>query len=259
MIDYLYKTSDLNLFLLLSIPLILISILALLFIRAYMSLHLRYQENAVIGCTSALIIVIYGVLAGFATLYLINNNNAATDATQREASTIANLYRDSIGLSEPDRTQIQTNIRGYLTQVLNMEWPLMNAGKTVTNAGDFIIEKIGNELNHYKVNNNTESLLVTDMLMLSDKLYDARQQRIQLSYISLNNEVWVVIIVSTILTLCVSYLFGINFYLHIFVAVASALMTAAIAFLLISLDKPFQGEFVVGPEPYQTIATYITR
>src|SRR3990167_3926256 len=121
-----------------------------------MPLHLRYKENAVIGCTSALVIVIYGVLSAFATLYLMNNNNYATDALQREANAIANLYRDSQWLNDPIRTNIQTNIKAYLTQVTDIEWSLMNHGKIVTNTGDLIIERISTELNHYKINNATE-------------------------------------------------------------------------------------------------------
>ena len=88
MLDYLYQTSDMNLFLIISFYFIGASILALFFIKEFFPIHLRYQENAVIGCTSALVILIYGVIAGFATLYLINNNDNAADALQREANSL---------------------------------------------------------------------------------------------------------------------------------------------------------------------------
>jgi hypothetical protein len=259
MINYLYQTSDLNLFLVLCTFFIGLSILALLFIRAYMPLHLRYQENAVIGCTSALIVVIYGVLAGFATLYLINTNNAAVEAIQTEASTIALLYRNSAGLEATVANQIQHDLKNYLAQVLEVEWGQMNQGARVASHGHEMIKDIADKLTHYQMTNNTQQLVLANMLSLSDKLYEARAQRIQLSYASLCNEIWVVIIVGTILTLCVCYLFGVNFYLHIFVAIATALMTSAILFLLISLDKPFQGAYVVGPEPYALIKEYLNK
>lgn len=259
MIDYLYQTSDLNLFLILISFFIGLSLLALFFIRRFLPLHLRYQENAVIGCTSALVSVIYGVLAGFATLYLINNYNAANDSMEREANAVANMYRDSHGLSDPLKSNIQTAVKNYINQVLNVEWPLMNTGKTVTNTGATILENILNDLTHYQITNLTDSLIVADMLTVSRSIFDARQQRIQLSYTSLSNEVWVVIIIGTVLTLCVSYLFGINFYLHIFVTSAAALMTSSIIFLLISLDKPFQGDTLVGPGMFKAAAVAINN
>jgi hypothetical protein len=257
MIDYLYQTTDLNLFLIVSSFFMVLSMCALFLIRRFMPLNLRYQENAVIGCTCALVSVIYGVLAGFATLYLINNNNAASDSVQRESSSIANLYMESQGLDQPLQTQLQADVKRYIAQVLNVEWPQMNAGKKVSKEGSLIIKEITNGLTHYQITTNLQSVIVTDLLAVSRNLYDAREQRIQLSYASLSNEVWVVILVGTILMLCVSYLFGVNFYLHVFITIAAALMTSSIIFLLISLDKPFQGDYIVGPAMFQAIAKEI--
>jgi membrane-associated HD superfamily phosphohydrolase len=224
-----------------------------------MPLHLRYQENDVIGCTSALIVVIYGVLAGFATQYLINNNTFATDSIQREANAVANIYRDSQELSDASREHVQAVLKQYLVEVLNIEWPLMNRGKTVTPQGDLIIQHLIKELSLYKESTAFGQLILADMLTLSRNLYDARQQRIQASYTSLSSTIWVVVLIGTILTLCVSYLFGVNFYLHLFIVFSAALMMASIIFLLISLDKPFQGAYVVGPDSLQFVLSLLSE
>src|SRR3990167_878075 len=101
MLNFLYQLSDINLFIILSSFLMIISIISLFLIKWFFPLHLRYQDNAVIGCTSALITLIYGVIAGFATAHLINSNNLAIDALQREANAIVDLYRDSRWLADP--------------------------------------------------------------------------------------------------------------------------------------------------------------
>jgi hypothetical protein len=36
-------------------------------------------------------------------------------------------------------------------------------------------------------------------------------------------------------------------------------MTTAVLFLLISLDKPYQGDFIIGPEIYQALLTQISK
>ena len=259
MMDYLYQTSDPILFLIVSGFLLLFSLMSLYLIKWYFPLHLRYQDNTVIGCAVALIGLIYGVLAGFATAHLINNNTLAIDALQHESNSIANLYRDSGWLKEPVQGRIRSEIRQYLSDVLNIEWPLMSIGKTVTNEGGLVIDRISDELKQYKMTSNTDQIIVTEMLDIIKNLYDGRQQRIQLSYASLDVEIWIVILLGTILTLCISYIYGMFFYLHVFTVLTSALMMSSIIFLLISLDKPFQGEFVVGPSVYQDLVVQMAK
>jgi hypothetical protein len=220
--------------------------------------HLRYQENEVLTSTSALIVVIFGVLSGFATQFLINNNTFAADSLQRESNAIVNLYRDSLGLSDQFKFQIKKDINQYIDEVLNIEWPLMNTGQTVTQGGALLIEKISLDLTHFK-KASEETALISHMLSQIKELYDARRARIEASYASLSSEIWIVVIVGTILTLFSSYLFGVNFKLHIFIVTAAALMTTSIMFLLISLDKPFQGSYVVGPQVLQLAQAIINK
>ncbi len=251
--EYLYLAPNLNLFLILCLIIIPISIGALFFIKWFMPLHIRYQENAVIASTSAFIIVIYGVLAGFATLVLSNNEAEAAHVMQYEANAMANLYRDSLALSEPLRAKAQEDIKKYANEFLTVEWPLMNADTEVKSHADLYIRDLTLALAQYKTHSQGESQIVNDMLTQLSNLYDARQQRIQISYNSLGSTIWVVILMGTILSLCASYIFGVNFYLHIFIVIASALMTISVLFLLISLDKPFAGEADVTPDAIQNV------
>ena len=257
MLDYLYQANDVTLFFIICSFFMLISLVALFLIKWYFPLHLRYQDNTVIGCASALIGLIYGVLAGFATAHLISSSNFAIDALQREANAIVDLYRDSRWLTQPEQAHIQAQVKEYLAEVINVEWPLMNHGERIPHQGSFIIDGMSAELSHYKIKNNSDSAVLSDMMSVIRNLYDARQQRILASYTSLSGSIWVVIMLGTILTLCISYLFGVNFYLHIFTVMASALMMSSIIFLLISLDKPFLGSYAVGPEVYHSLATII--
>ena len=254
MIDYLFRISDVYLFALLSCVSIVISVIAVYLVKRFIPFHLRSQDNNVIGNTAALISVIYGVLAGLSALYLINNNNYTADAVQREANAVADIYRDSQWLQDPAKIKIQTAIKSYLTRVIDTEWTLMKNGQHIENReGNLIIDQITNELIHYNAISNSASLLMHDMLDEIRNLYDARQQRIQMSYNALSSALWIVIIIGTILTLFINYLFGVNFYLHQITVIAAALMTSSMIFLLITLDKPFQGQFIIGPDAFQTI------
>ena len=105
------------------------------------------------------------------------------DAVQREANATANIYRDSKWLQEPSRVQIQAEIKNYITEVINVEWPLMQKGKQIDDAtGNIIIDRLTDDLVKYNGASNSELLLVHDMLDEIRDLYNARQQRINLSY-----------------------------------------------------------------------------
>lgn len=256
MLNRLFQLSDIHLFIVLSCITVSISIIAVIFVR-FIPLALRYKDNPVIGTISSLIGVIYGVLVGLMALYLINNINYAADAVQHEANGVANLWRDSKWLHDPAKTLIQTQIKTYIHHTLNKEWPSMQEGKTIDGTGERIIENIANELVNYKTLSNSESLLLHDMLDEVKALYDAREQRIQMSFSGLNIEIWLVILIGTILLITINYLLGMNIYLHIFTITAVALMVSSMIFLLVTLDRPFQGEFIVEPTAFQRILNYM--
>lgn len=258
MLDYLAQLPDLTLFLILTFSFILMSVVGVLLVNKLIPFHIRLQENAVIGTTSSLIAVIYGVLAGLSALYLINNNSYTSDAVQREASAVADVYRDSRWLKPPTRTDIQKQIKNYLNEVITQEWPYMQAGIEVPNYnGSNIIDQITLELIDYSGASNSESLLVHDMMDEIRNLYDARQKRIHMSESQLSPELWLVILIGSVLTLCINYLFGMNLPLHLITVCAAAIMTSSMIFLLITLDRPFQGEFVIEPDVFRRLLHYI--
>lgn len=249
----LFQLSDITIFILLSSTAIVISIIAIFLVKQFIPIDFRYKDNSVIANTSSLINVLYGVLAGLTALYLINNNSYTTDAVQREASAVANVYRGSQYLQGNKKTNIQNEIVKYLKNVIEVEWPAMSIGQHVSNEGDRIIDNISADI-HASIHTDLDQVMIEhDLLGEVRNLYNARHQRIQMSYAQLNPEIWVVVILGTILTLCINYLFGMNFYLHVFTVSAAALMAASMLFLLVSLDRPFQGEFNIEPSAFKAL------
>jgi hypothetical protein len=253
MFNYFYQLPDFDLFLLLSLVSVIVSITSIWLVRRYVPVKLRYEHNPVIGNISALISIIYGVLAGLMALYLINNNNYTSDAVQREANAIANIYRSNNLLREPVRSKINAQIKDYLTGTINTEWPAMQKGQPLGNRGDVIIDNIVNELFQYDIKTKSDEILFNHILDDVRNLYDSLHQRINMSQVSLNPAIWMVILLGTILTIGINYLFGMNFYLHLITVSACGLMFSSMIYLLITLDRPFQGEFTIKPTAFQLI------
>ena len=253
MFQTLGQMSLVGTFLLISASTIGISILALFLVRRYIPLDFRYRDNPVIGNISSLIGIIYGVLVGITALYLINNISYVDQAVQLEANAVSDIYHDSNWLKEPAKTKIQTEIKNYLNLVINVEWPLMKIGEKIDDAGMRIISRISDALRAYGHPQGEDALIIPNVLQDIKTLYDQRSQRIHMSFSALSPEVWLVILIGTILTIGINYLFGMNFYFHLIVISAAALMASSMIFLLVTLDKPFQGEFVIESDTFKVI------
>lgn len=257
MVDFLYSISDLKLFILLICFFLLISVVSMVVIKRILPIQLRYKDNAVIANISSLIAIIYGVLASLMALYLINNVNYTDDAVQREANAIANIYRDSKVLPLPVHVKIKKQLQNYIQIVRQNEWPLMKKGKKINHEGDIVLENITKEIWVYNKASRVESLVLRDILEETKSLYNARQQRISQSTSSLTSEVWVVMLIGTFLLIAINYFFKARTSLH-FIALAAGILTASsMIFLLLTLDKPFQGEFAVEPNAFQLLDEYM--
>lgn len=259
MFNFIYQFSNLSLFVMLTVFFIVFSLIAIYLVKKYIPLEMRYKDNAVIGNVSALISIIYGVLVGLMALYLINTISATSDSVQREANALADIYRNSKWLDEPAKTNIQNNIRDYIKYVINTEWPLMKKGNNLDLQGNYYMLGVTKELITYNKTHKDQQLFISAILNQVKNFYDARQLRIMLGYSSLSGQIWFVILVGALLTLMINYLYGMHFYFHVATVCAVALMSSAMIFLLLTLDRPFQGEFFIQPQAFIDVLYFIDK
>jgi hypothetical protein len=255
LIDFLFKMTDVQLFCFLICSGIFAAIVGVVIIKLVIPHEVRLKDNGVIGSVSALIGLIYGVLMGITSLYLINNLSSTSDAVQREANAVANLYRTSAMLKEPVRTQFENLLQDYLTLAIKVEWPKMKNNEDIGIIGDKLVDKLSVVLRDYPINNLADSLVMTDLMAEEKSLYSAREQRISANSEQLSGELWVVIFIGSVLAIGINFLFGMNFWLHLISISAATLMASSMVFLLLTLDRPFQGEFVIDPDPLQAVLT----
>ncbi|MCD6038886.1 MAG: hypothetical protein K0S27_286 [Gammaproteobacteria bacterium] len=259
MFNFLYRLSDISLFVLLVCFFVGVSAVAILIIKYFLPLKLRYKDNEVIGNISSLIGIIYGVLASLMSLYLINNINMASEVVQREANAVVNIYLSSKELKLSLQKAIQTKLKKYVENVKNKEWPSMKNGELLNEEGDDLIENLTNQIIHYSQSPHANLFVARDILSEIKLLYDARQQRVNQGYSSLNVEVWVVILIGTLLLIGINYFFKAGVALHFIALGAAIIIASSMIFLLLSLDKPFQGDFAVEPEAFQSALRLISK
>ncbi len=253
MLDFFYKISDTYVFLFMIVITTTFSLLLIFLNKYFIFYKLRYKDNTVTASVGSLIGIIYGVLIGFIWLYLINVNDHASAAALHEGTAAANVYRDSKWLNQPQQRLIQDKLSAYINNVTTIEWPAMSDGQRPHDGNGYIINDMSDILKTYKIITPADNIIVTDLLQELKTLLNARQDRILVSQQGLSSNIWVVILLGTILIIVINYAFRVNFYLHIFSITAFSIMAASVLFLLITLDRPFQGEFVVQPDALQAV------
>ncbi len=255
--NFMYLLPDLVVFLILIAFTIAVSIIFIVINKMFIFKKLRYKDNTTISSISSLIGIIYGVLVGFLCLYLITNQDHAAQAVQNEANALENIFIQSTWMKQSYQDELRHDLLNYIDEVVNNEWPAMSHFKKIGLRGDKLILKILDDIKSFEPQSKSETIVFDNMSRSINELSNARHARILISHAVLAPELWEVIILGTILIIAINYAFRVSFYLHIFGTVTFAIMAASMLFLLVTLDTPFQGEFIVTPDSIRDISNFI--
>lgn len=246
-----YQIPDFWLFVILNGFMLIVSFIAVFFIEKFIPVHLRYKENQPIGYISATICLIFAVLAGFASLYVLTNFNKAREISQQEADMAMAIYEDARWLQDPIRSDLQNAVKNYLKNVIEHDWSLMATSEELGMKTGLMINEIGTLLHQYYNYQPNPPFAAQEISKEVVLLRNAREDRIDLGRSALGHDIWIVLILTALLTIAINYLFGMQLYLHFITVCAVSIVVSSMIFLLIVLDHPFQGQYSVGTEAFQ--------
>lgn len=262
MAGFIYNVPSFLLFALIGCFCILISYIAIRLIHIHVPLKFRYAENQATVSVSALLGIIYAVLVGFIVLYEFNNFNKIEDAEKAEAKTMFNIYRYAYVLPEPSSSKIRNLVLDYANNAIYKEWPNLEKGREINNNGLLIIENIANEIRSFKNLHklDADTLQALNQLSInSNALFDAHQERISKIHSIVKPNVWFVLLLGSFLTLAVNFMLGMEFRLHMVCVSFISLMISAVLYLIVTLDRPYQGDFAIEPSTLLATLEYITQ
>ncbi len=253
--EFIYQLSSVSLFLFLITVLVSISLAALLIVRKYIALEFRYKENTAIVSCSALLGIIYAVLVGFIILYQFGSFDKAEKSENTEGVLLHSIYHNSKLLSAPHNTNLQTLVIAYAKNAVDYEWPALNASKKINANGRIIIENMVKEIQSINaVSLNKISInLITDLQQEIGQLFKEHHQRTAIILTILNGHTWFVILLATLFTFGINFFLGMEFRLHIFCLALIATILSSIIYLIVGLDRPYQGDFAVHPDTIETV------
>ena len=97
-----------------------------------------------------------------------------------------------------------------------------------------------------------DEMRYNQMLEQLHSLGDARRERLLYIEEGLPPILWVVLILGGVITVCFTYLFGLdNTLVHVLMVAALAMIISLSLFTVAALDYPFNGDIRIHPAPYE--------
>jgi hypothetical protein len=215
-------------------------------------IHLDPNSEAT-GATHQAITLVYGVAVAFAILVVWEQLDTALATTQREASDVAVIYRLAEQLPESDRAQVQDLSRLYAQVVVEEEWPLLAHGQGSPRAQD-TLDELRTSIQEFDPQTMGEQVLYTQMLTQAVTLEENRGLRLQESNEGVPPLLWIVLVLTGILTVTFAYLFGMEYPRVQMLRVAVLAVVVALSLYTVRvIEYPFVGEVQVRPEAFERV------
>lgn len=252
---WLYEMSPLNAALLLVGVVELVSLLGLLAARRYLVPRFHYGEgiNDAVSGTVQAIGVFYGITVGLIAVAVWNTNAGASALVSSEASSISALYRDVSGYPSPLREELRAKLREYTVFIIEEAWPAQKKGQMAAR-GTTLMFDFQDKLYAFEPATQGQMALHSQTLHAYNALIDYRRLRIDAINSGLSDIMWAVIWLGAAISIGVAYLYRIeDVKLHSALVFLMAGFLALVLFMITINDKPFFGEVMISPRPYQLV------
>jgi len=194
--------------------------------------------------------ILFALFVAFTAQQVWGDNDRANAALGREASALRAVVVLAVGWAEEPQARLRTFISRYITEAVNVEWPLM-AKKTANLS--VVPQDLSDALEltlSLTPSNQGQQVAQREIVTELDAALAARRERIILSWAQVNPLKW-----SALLVQAVCALLAIAF-VHCDNRLSSALMMGLFAtgvatslLLIAAHDRPFLGELKVRPDP----------
>jgi hypothetical protein len=214
--------------------------------------HTRLENtNLVAGQVFQLAGVLYAVLVAFMVVVVWEQFGDAEDATEAEASAIAELLRDSTAIPAAYRLEVQGSLVAYTQDVVDDELPRMRRGETIEEESGPMSDVWAAYLDVQPQSRNEIAFFDHDIVKLND-LSANRKMRVSAGDSAVPGELWVLLIGAVVMAF--TFLFGTkDLVIHACAVGLTAGLMGFVMYLIFALEHPFVGALSVKPDPYVNV------
>lgn len=210
-----------------------------------------HRTNDMVGFALSSFSVLYGLLLGLLAIASFQNFSLASDNVDKEASSLAALYRGLSGYPQPIRGQLKEKLRNYTHELIERAWPLQRHG-VVPVSGSDLVTKFFQNLSAFKPSEKKEEIIHAETLEQFNHFVELRRSRLSNVTIGIPVILWWVVAIGAFLNIVLICMLDMEVHLHMLIGGLLLAFLGVVIFLIAVMDNPFRGK-AVGPDPFQLV------
>jgi len=224
-----------------------------LLVRHLVDIKKFKEHHDIAGPIFSTIGVIYAVMLAFVLVIVWQDFDRAQNNTVTEANYFAQIYRDTVGLSEPFRSQFIEANANYINTVIKYEWPQMQLGEKSTEA-QAAADKVWEITARFDPKTDREKIFFSEMLKKMNSAVEMRRQRLQDARSGIHPSLWFVLLLGGFITVVFTFFFGSqNLYAQLTMTTLLAVLIVLIIFTILIMDFPYSGDLSISVTPFQQV------
>ncbi|MGI4729832.1 MAG: hypothetical protein ACRYFL_00815 [Janthinobacterium lividum] len=215
--------------------------------------QIDHSHNDIVGYYLAAVTVFYGITLGLVAIGTWDAFSATNSKVDGEAQVIASIYRDIGGYSEPWKSQMRNDLRGYTYNVIHVSWPMQRQGIVPSGSGIFL-DNFQNHLMSFEPKTMSEEINQAEVFKQFNVLVEFRRARLNAVHTGLPMSLWALVVVGGLICVVVTFFFDTkSFGMHFWMTSLFSALLGLMVFLIGTMDNPFRGKLSVSAEPMELV------
>jgi hypothetical protein len=211
----------------------------------------RHSHNEVVGNYLGAVCVFYGITLGLLAVATWQTYSDVETRVGEEAAAVGALYRDVSSFPDPNRTELQSDLRQYARQVVDVAWAQQRRGIIPQEEGA-TLSTLQTHLIRFEPTTESQKAIYAEAFRGFNQVAELRGRRLQSVQGGLAAPLWIVVLAGAFLNIAVTWFFDMRSKsMHFWMTVFLSALLGLLIYLLGALDSPFRGEISVSPEPFE--------
>jgi hypothetical protein len=203
--------------------------------------------------------VFYGLIAALIAINVYNAYSEVSHDVSAEAASLGALYRDASAYPEPVRSRLQSEIRDYVRYTIDDAWPQQRRGVTPTR-GIGLVDRFQNTLFTFEPTTEGQKIVHAETVRALNEMLVARRVRLDGNRLRLPATMWGILLAGAFVCLFAACFFDVeDARLHALAIGLVAVLVGMVLFMTFAWDRPFVGEFAIGPGAYEIVYDHLMK
>ncbi|MBV8141233.1 MAG: DUF4239 domain-containing protein [Verrucomicrobia bacterium] len=211
----------------------------------------RHSHNEVVGYFLGAVCVFYGITLGLLAVATWQTYSDVGTRVGEEAAAVGALYRDVSSFPDPNRLELQSNLRQYTRQVIDVAWPQQRRGIVPQDEG-VTLSALQRNLSRFEPATEGQKAIYAEAYHGFTQIAELRGRRLQSVNDGLAGPLWIVVLAGAFLTIALTWFFDMRSQsMHLWMTALLSALLGLLIYLLAALDNPFRGEISISPEAFE--------